>query len=343
MPTFYKPGTRRGNKTFTVRGSIDGQRHELRCEKARNITAAREEWDGYKRQVRENSCLEQATFGDLMDAYIEAKNPSRNDRRYLTRLRGAWVKSRKLKLSQIPAAEVTPHHIAQAANVLYPGKTEATKNRQAYGPAAAVLHYGAKCELIPWRRVEKLKEPEPETRRPLSGTAEALLSHAEGIQREFLLFLFLQGWRITESLAHGWENTDLTARTFRVYVSKAGKWKTIHMHPDVFLVLAQRPQDEGPLWPWRDRHTVYRWLRKLCKAAGVRFTPHMARHEWGSQQHEGGGTNRDAVLGNTWTSEKSVSRYQSPSAEHGQKIAARVRIGAKDGQEDAKVLNEKKG
>jgi integrase len=271
-----------------------------------------------------------------MQAYMDAKDPSRNDRRYLGRLKGAWLKGRKMKLGNVPVGDIVQMDIDQAAAVLYPGARPSTKNRQAYAPAAAVLHYAAGSEIVPWRRIAKLREAEPETRRPLQGTAAALLDAAEGIQGEFLLFLFLQGWRISESLGQRWEDTDLQARIFRVWVSKVGKWKTIHMHPEVFLVLAQRSRDEGPLWPWRDRHDVYRWLRPLRNRAGVRFTPHMARHEWGSQQNEAGGTARDAMEGNTWTNVKSVMRYQAPSAEHGRKIASRVTIGAKTGLRHAK-------
>jgi len=336
MPTFYKPGTRRGNRTFTVRGSIDGQRHELRCERATTRAAAQEEWEALKRQVREDSCLASATFSDVMEAYVAARNPSRNDRRYLDRLAGAWVKARASAFGKIPAGEIVQMDIDQAASVLYPGAKPSTKNRQAYAPAAAVLHYAAESELIPCRRVAKLKEEEPATRRPAPGAPAALLEVSEGIQREFIQFLLLQGWRITESLKHGWENTSLKKRTFRVYVSKAKKWKTIHMHPEVFLALAQRAQDEGPLWPWRDRHVVYDWLRPLCKKAGVKFTPHMARHEWGSQQNEAGGTAKDTMDGNTWTNPKSVMRYQSPSADHARKIVERIQIGAKSGAKNAK-------
>src|SRR3546814_446638 len=92
MPTFYKPGTRRGNRTFTVRGTIDGERHELRCERARTRAAAQEEWEALKRKIREDHDVASATFADVMDAYIEAKSPSKNDRAYLAKLKGAWTK-----------------------------------------------------------------------------------------------------------------------------------------------------------------------------------------------------------------------------------------------------------
>ncbi|MCG8694651.1 MAG: tyrosine-type recombinase/integrase [Minwuiales bacterium] len=336
MPTYYKPGERRGNDTVVVRGSIDGQRYEFRCESARTKAAAQDEWDAFKRKVREDNDLASPTFDDVKAAYIEAKQPGPNDRRYLKKLSAAWIKHRKKKFGEIAIADLKPNDIAQAAAVLYPGRAAATKNRQAFAPAAAVLHFAEECELAPYRRIRKMKEPKPATRRPARGVAAKLIGGSEGIQREFLIFLFGQGWRVTESLKQRWENTDLTARTFRVFVSKAGEWKTVHMHPDVFAVLAQRGRDEGPIWPWRDRHEVYRWLKPLRERLGVTFTPHMARHEWGSQNAEAGGKKKDAVIGSTWTSEKSVGRYETPDVEHARRIAARVQIGANRGQTGTK-------
>lgn len=39
----------------------------------------------------------------------------------------------------------------------------------------------------------------------------------------------------------------------------------------------------GPLFPWSDRTSVYRWLRPLSQQTlGQRFTPHQARHNLGT-------------------------------------------------------------
>jgi len=32
------------------------------------------------------------------------------------------------------------------------------------------------------------------------------------------------------------------------------------------------------VFPWGDRHNVYRWLRPLCAKLGVVYTPHQSRH-----------------------------------------------------------------
>src|SRR3546814_1155667 len=106
MPTFYKPGTRRGNRTFTVRGTIDGERHELRCERARTRAAAQEEWEALKRKIREDHDVASATFADVMDAYIEAKSPSKNDRAYLAKLKGAWIKQRERTFGRLQVSEI---------------------------------------------------------------------------------------------------------------------------------------------------------------------------------------------------------------------------------------------
>ena len=50
------------------------------------------------------------------------------------------------------------------------------------------------------------------------------------------------------------------------------------MNEEVFEALANDPDKEGHVFPWRTRSGVYRWLRPLVRSQGVTFTPHMARH-----------------------------------------------------------------
>ena len=43
----------------------------------------------------------------------------------------------------------------------------------------------------------------------------------------------------------------------------------------------------GRVFPWVDRHDVYRWLNKFCdETVGLYFRPHMARVEYASQLNE---------------------------------------------------------
>ena len=86
------------------------------------------------------------------------------------------------------------------------------------------------------------------------------------------------------------------------------------------------PESEraGRLFSWASRSEVYKELRPLCDRVGVKVTPHMLRHEFASLLDELGYTSRDAVELSTWTTEKSLGRYQTPSADHQRRALASV-------------------
>ena len=340
MVKYYAPGERRKNQTYIVRGSVQGHEVELRTE-ATTKRAAEREWAAHVKEIKANprSRLAAATFGELADAYVDARQPSANDRRYIERLRQAFVKHRDAKFEELSIDDIQQLDIFAAAHNAYPTARNETKNRQAITPAATVLHFAADNNVIPWQRVNKLPSGEPETRRPNADGVRKLLEKAESDQRDFLVFLFAQGWRVSEALSLKWCHVDLQRRKLTVYVGKSKRWKEVAMHAEVFEILANRPilDDETPVWPWKSRWRVYDWLTPLRKRAKIfgtyrDFTPHKARHEWGSQQNDAGGTDVDAVHGSTWTSTKSVKRYQTPSQEQGQRIASRINVGQFQGK-----------
>lgn len=327
MPTFYPPGTRKGNRFYVVRGSVHGREYEVQTH-TRDKKAAGQEWKRFSDTVRNERARSRRsapeTFGDVADAYLAAAVRSKNERRYVERL--------KSDLGAILIGEVRHSDIVGAANRLYPDATPQTKNRQAIAPAAAIMHMAARDDLCGYLRVERFKESEPETRRPRDGVGLLLLANTDGDKRRLLAFLFYQGWRISEALSLRWENVRLRERVLRVYVGKAGRWKDIVMAPETFEALAENPQDEGFVFPWRSRSGVYKWLKPLRKRLGIVFTPHMARHDFGGQLREQGATSRDLVDVGTWTSEKSTARYQHAGSDHAKNIISRRRLGDEPGE-----------
>jgi integrase len=90
--------------------------------------------------------------------------------------------------------------------------------------------------------------------------------------------------RISQTLGITWEDgIDLPEGTVRFYDQKGRRWRTLPLHPEVLTRLEVIPavERDGRLFPWGDRHNVYRWLRPLVRELGVTFTPHMARHALG--------------------------------------------------------------
>jgi len=318
MPTYYPPGRRKGNRWYVVRGRIDGEPYEKVAKGCTNKSDAEDYWFWFKRTVRESNhaARQPKTFAQVADLYMDTRGIRLAERRFIDKLKG--------EIGHLPIADVTLEHIATAANALYPRGRNETKNRQAYTPAAAILHFAHDCELRDYIVVKKLKEREPETRRPTPGVYGVLIANTKGQQRAFIAFIFAQGWRITETLHLDWKNVDLANRKLRLYVGKAGRWKTVEMHDEAFTVLANMPGNrKGRVFTWGNRHNVYRWLRPLCERLEVTFTPHMARHDFAGDLRESGSTTRDLLDVGTWTSAKSVARYDFADQDHARKVLKR--------------------
>ncbi len=331
MLKLYPPGTRKKNRFYVAKGYVGGREYEFVCRDPEGRkTANRRFAEEFVRKAEKKLKAEAPrperhasvkTFGEVADAYVAARGISKNDARYLEKLKSARIETEELPLQDIAICDVLPMHIAAAANALYARCTNETKNRQAYVPAAAVLHFAADNRLRDYVVIKKLPEKEPETRRPAPGVAKVLLANTSGDQLLLMKFLFYQGWRITESLTTREDKVNLQERTVSFWIPKAKRWKPIHLHEAVFQALAERlpiGRPDGRIFPWRDRHQVYDWLGPLCKRLGIEFTPHMARHEFGSSLRELGAHPRDIADAGSWTSEKSTMRYsQAPERAKG--------------------------
>lgn len=256
--------------------------------------------------------------------YLEATDPSPNTRRAVARLQSA--------LGHMPLRFVRQAHVQRAANTLYPFAKNATKNRQAIVPAAAILHWAAESEFCQHFRFKKFPEQEPETRLPEPGDVELLLANTEGDKHDLILFLDCHGFRISEALKLDWRNVDLRARHLRLFVPKSGKWKTLIMAPQVFEMLANRRQSGPWVFPWRTKSGVYKWLRPLRKRLGIHYTPHMSRHAFGTKMRALGATSHDIKDLGSWTSARSTERYQHADNKHLQDLRSRYDSGVEIGQ-----------
>ena len=141
MPSYYPPGTRRGNRTYIVRGRIDGHEYEFRT-KAVGRGGATDDWHEFKSGIkkrRQPRDRETATFSDAVLRYEAARDLSKGEQRSVDRLKKHFLG--KLLSSFRPA------DLVQAAHILYPNVLPQTKNRHAIEPALAILHYAAKNGL----------------------------------------------------------------------------------------------------------------------------------------------------------------------------------------------------
>lgn len=313
MPSYYSPGMRNGNQTYIVRGYVNGRQREIATD-ATNERDAKKAWNKFKKAEEQRPQPRRGTdtFGAIADLWLDARNASKNERRYVGRL--------KEELGTLPIDAVKPMDIAAAAKKLYPKGSNETRNRQAYTPAAAILHWAAENELREYTVVKKLPEKRSENRRPQPNVRDILLNATEGRKHLLIAVLFYQGWRISESLGLQYEGVDMGEQTLSLFVSKSRKWKTMAMHPVVMEALSGIEWGEGKVFSWGDRHNVYRWLRPLCKKLKIKFTPHMARHEYGAMIRD----SSDLVAFGSWTSEKSTQRYVTPDPARAKLVHSRL-------------------
>jgi integrase len=305
--TLLPPGSRKGNTTWIIRGTLGGRRREVDT-KARHEAAARRFAEDLERSLDAAGADLQrghVTFSQAADLYLSAAPRSKNEVRYVEKLK---VYFRNKLIDRIRG-----RHISQAASDLYPTAAPETKNRQVFTVVAAILHHAAEEDLCAWLRVKKLEESDPAPRNTAVGTMGRLIKAAaqDRDMRRLLKTLAYQGWRITETLGIRWEHIDLVAETIAVRVGKARTWKLVTMHPEVLAELrgVSEVARTGPLFPWRRRERLYPSLRRLCQAAGVSFTPHQARHDFASDLNDEDVSAVDIVNVCTWTSTKSVERY----------------------------------
>lgn len=323
------PGKRKGNRFYILRERINDREFEVST-KTTDKKSAEKFAITFRAGVFNghiNSRRARATFADALDMYIGAYEVSRNDERYLDRLRGEIGNKLLRGNNRLVLAD-----IQAAARKLYPKGSAATRNRQAIAPAAAVIHFAADpgndlCNYMP---IKRFKERKPESRLPDDAAVSALLENATGPLALWSLFTVYQGWRVTEGLRLRWEREgtapyiDLPRQQFVVYVSKAETWKRIPMHPVVFEALAAQTNKTGTVFPWSSRWRLYEELKPLCKSLNIDVTPHMLRHWFATNLAEADATDRDIVAAGSWTSEKSVGRYTETNMKHAQQVIERL-------------------
>lgn len=278
-----------------------------------------------------------ATFGALARRYIADRRVGARERRHVERLVMCELPSlADMRLGDVELADVEPTLGREAASELYGHLSAPSMNRAGVSPFAAIVHFGAENNWMPYLKVKAFKSIDRVTPRLPGGEddVEALLSAAAAASPRkmdrykadhpyrfiLLLFLFRQGWRISETLRLTWRQVDVAGGQFLdVLVDKGMVVKpSLPMHPQVREVLAGLPAGEptradkerrGRVFPWVDRHNVYRWLNPWCAEIGVHFRPHMARVEYASQLNDADQTAAAIAASCTWKGAQAVGRY----------------------------------
>jgi integrase len=298
----YPPGARKGNRTYVVRAWVNGRQVEKVLEATKRPNAESEA-DDLLSSIKGRDPSEVVTFRAAADAYKAAKRLRKQDLAYVERLQD-YFGSR-------PVAEMVGADLIVAAHTLADGTSDANKTRAVIGPASAILHYASEQGWCPERRHRRLKVSRRSNRKPATPeTIRLLLANTTGMQHLFLAWLYETGQRITASLQLRRDDLDLGRGIAYVTSNKTDDHGQLELSPELVVMLAKaEKQPSGRVFPWGDRHNVYRWLRPLCKRLGVSYTPHQSRHAMATDLRALGYDMKAITERGLWRDERSASRY----------------------------------
>lgn len=215
-----------------------------------------------------------------------------------------------------PLKEIEQADIDEAAVLLYPTGSAATRNRQVYTPISAILKHnkinvalkrpkGAQGEVkVDWLWPEQ---------------AAVFLEAAGEIDLEFQIFLTLllySGPRLTEALNIEIDDVRLSESFAFCGKTKNGAPRPMHLPPVVVAALANHPRGlDRPnerLFRFKKNGHLYNLLKDVKTRARLPQAGfHMLRHTWATWMRRYGGLDTKGLVGTgAWKDEKSASRYQ---------------------------------
>ena len=298
----WRPGTRKGNRTWLARGTVDGRQFEKVLE-ATTRADAEKEAERFVASIQGYRPGQVVTFEQAARAYVEFRRPRRDDAKWIERII-KWMGAR-------PVAELVGADLIAAAHVLCPKASNETKNRNVITPASAILHYAAEQRWCTYSRHRRLPTSRISKRKPAqSETMRLLLANTDGHKLLLLAWLFETGQRISDSLRLTRDDIDLKAGIARAGSSKTDERGQIGLSPELVAMIASAAHlPAGRVFPWRDRHGVYRWLNPLCARLGVTYTPHQSRHAMATDLRALGYDMHAIAQRGLWRDARSAERY----------------------------------
>lgn len=275
-------------------GSIVWVRHEesLRTESKSEARKRANEIEAYyRRQAYEPPQRNDGvSFAQAALTYLQTRG---KDDRFLPRLLS--------HLGETPIGQINQAVLASTCHALYPGCSPSTHNRAVYAPVITILRLsGVRPDL------RRPKIPRTQIDLPPDGWLDGLLPHCPPKLAALLIFITLTGRRITEALM-AVSNGDGTAIIGR---SKNGTAVLVGV-PDMAIRLLEPLSPGERLFPYGDRHNVYRALRAACKRAVVPYygTHSIGRHTFATRLiKEGFNTFTVAKMGG-WASTRMVEYH----------------------------------
>lgn len=308
-PNYYIRGTYLGQyvdeSTGTPKQEVARQFRRLTAE-----AIERGEYQSRRAVKREPTFLEAAV------SYISAGG----ERRFIGEFNddtGEWKPGLITHFGETPLKNITQQSIDDAAVTLYPHSTPATRNRQVYTPASAILrHAGVQLSL----RRPKGSAGSQRTLWMQPEQAERLLAAAKAMDLEFGIFLatlLYTGARLSDVINLPCERVMLSESFAYIDKTKNDDPRGVHLPPYLVAELANLPAGldrQGKVFRFRKNGHLYNLMKAARKAAGPDLgfvTFHTFCHTWATWMRRYAKLDTRGLVGTKrWKDLKSAARYE---------------------------------
>lgn len=220
------------------------------------------------------------TFAQAAILYRKAEKPTR----FLDKVEDYW--------KDMPVKQITGGAIRQAAIVLLPNASGATRNRQVIVPTQAIINLAASLDKCRSITVERFPVPKRERPHATWEWVSAFMAHANPHLGALACFMFLTGARITEALSVTWADVDLPGRRVLIRQTKIGEERWAHLPPPLLAAMANIPSNREPdatVFRYSSRDTAKPQWRKAIRRAQIKpLSFHACRHGFATAMLQAG-------------------------------------------------------
>lgn len=272
---------------------------------------------------RGNDPARERTFEDAAESYIRGGGEAR----YLPKIVSHF--------GDRPLRSIHPYDVREAAEILYPTASAATRNRQAVTPARAVLLHAYERGWCDPLRIRSFRQARPVRQKPASALwLQIFCRQADRDRLEHLsaliLFMATTGARVSEAVRLEWTEVDLTARTVTLLRTKTTTNSTRHLTDDIAERMRTLQIDRNPsdrVFRYTSRYAVCERIRAVCRRAEIPYkSPHLCgRHTFATTAIELGVDIGSAMAAGEWRSSKVfLEIYVHPRKNVGRMVADRL-------------------
>jgi integrase len=253
---------KKGSPFWYARGTIQARQADGRIARVRHEESLRTK---SKTEARERAADLDKHYYELAHGKVQTSGPTfaQASLTYLqTRGKDDRFLPKLLKFfGETPISQIDQGSLSQAAHTLYPNASASTHNRAVFAPVITILRLSGVRQN--WKRPRHSKNA---VAIPPDEWFDRVLPCCGPRLAALVVFLTLTGCRITEAL----EAIDNGNGTVTIPRTKTGNPVVLAVPALVRDYLGGGGSNVGKkLFPYGDRHNVYRALKRACEKAGV--------------------------------------------------------------------------